>query len=51
MEDTNASPGASEVRDIRPVRGRAPSAEASKLLGHEVCVVTSTLSKLSERIG
>jgi hypothetical protein len=44
MEDTIASPGVSEVRDVRP-------AKASKLLGHEVCVVTSTLSKLSERMG
>jgi hypothetical protein len=51
MEDTNASPDVSEVRDVRPVRGGAPSAEASKLLGHEVRVVTSTLSKLSERMG
>jgi hypothetical protein len=50
-EDTNASHGVSEVRDVRPVRGGAPSAEASKLLGNEVCVVTSTLSKLSERMG
>jgi hypothetical protein len=45
MEDTNASHAVSEVLDVRPVRGGTPSAEASKLLGHEVCVVTSTLSK------
>jgi hypothetical protein len=51
MEDTNASHGVSEVRDVQPVKGGAPSVEASKLLGHEVCVVTSTLSKLSERMG
>jgi hypothetical protein len=51
MEDTNALPGVSKVRDVRPVRGGAPSAEASKLLGHEVCVVTSILSKLSECMG
>jgi hypothetical protein len=51
MEDTNASHGVSEVQDVRPVRGGAPSVEASKLLGHEVCVVTSILSKLSERMG
>jgi hypothetical protein len=51
MEDTNALPGISEVQDVRHVRGGASSAEASKLLGHEVCVVTSTLSKLSERMG
>jgi hypothetical protein len=51
MEDTNALHGVSKVRDVRPVRGGAPSAEASKLLGYEVCVVTSTLSILSERMG
>jgi hypothetical protein len=51
MEDTNASHGVSEVQDVRPVRGGALSAEASKFLGHQVCVVTSTLSKLSERMG
>jgi hypothetical protein len=51
MEDTNTSHGVSKVRDVRPMRGGASSTEASKLLGHEVCVVTSTLSKLSERIG
>jgi hypothetical protein len=51
MEDTNASHGVPEIRDVLPMRGGASSAKASKLLGHEVCVVTSTLSILSERMG
>jgi hypothetical protein len=38
-----AALGDSKVRDAQPVRGGALSAEASKLLRHEVGLVTYTL--------
>jgi hypothetical protein len=42
MEDPNAAHGDLEVRDIRAIRGGAPSVEASKLPRHEVGLVTCT---------
>jgi hypothetical protein len=42
LQDLNAAHGNLEDRDVRAVKGGAPFAEASKLPGHEIGLVTST---------